>query len=92
MQKTYKIPRHINRPITFVFGADLIELGAVYCTFIYMYVIRYPPYFPFVIGLLAAFIVIKRKNPQGFFKHLAYVFGLSQLDYYPKFSQQEFLE
>lgn len=92
MSDTYRIPRHINRPMTFVFGADLLELTAVYCALIYLYVIRYPLYFPLVIALLAAFIVIKRKNPQGFFNHLAYVFGLSSLDYYPKFSQQEFLE
>jgi hypothetical protein len=92
MPETYKIPRHINRPMTFVFGADLIELGAAYCALIYLYVIRYPLYIPVVLGLLVSFIVIKRKNPQGFFNHLAYVFGLSSLDYYPKFTQQEFLE
>jgi hypothetical protein len=92
MQKTYKIPRHINRPMTFALGADLTELGAVYFALIYLYLVRNPLYIPIVAAAAAAFIVIKRKNPPGFINHVCYVLGLYQIDYYPKSSQQEFLE
>lgn len=87
----YKIPRYINKPLTFL-GLELIEVVLIYVAVFYSYIAESPLYFVATLAAVIWLIWKKRNSPQGYYKHLLYFVSLYRLEHYPKFSEQEFLE
>jgi hypothetical protein len=87
----YKIPKYINKPLTFL-GLELIDVVFIYVAVFYSYVVESPLYLILSLSGVVWFIQTKRKNPQGFYKHVLYFATIYKLDFYPSFMQQEFLE
>ena len=87
----YKIPKYINKPLQFL-GLELIDVVAIYAVILIVWIAKSWLYFLCLTAIVAKFIHLKKKNPQGFFKHILYFLGRYELDHYPAFSEQEFLE
>lgn len=87
----YKIPRYINKPLTFL-GLELIEVVLIYVAVFYSYIAESFLYFVITLSTVIWLIWKKRNSPQGYYKHLLYFVSLYRLEHYPEFSQQEFLE
>jgi hypothetical protein len=87
----HKIPRYINKPLTFA-GLELVEWVLIFVAIFYCWAASSAIYFLMSAAAIAWFIDKKRKSPYGFYRHFLYFCGLYQLDLYPEYSQKEFLE
>jgi hypothetical protein len=87
----HKIPRYINKPLTFA-GLELVELVLIVVAIFYCWAAESVLYFFLSAAAITWFIYKKRKSPQGFYRHVLYFCGLYRLDHYPDYSQKEFLE
>ena len=87
----YKIPKYINKPLTFL-GLELIDVVLIYIAVFYSYIVSSTLYFFLSLAGVIWFIRAKKSNPQGFYKHVLYFVSLYRLDRYPHFHEQDFLE
>jgi type IV conjugative transfer system protein TraL len=87
----YKIPRYINKPLTFI-GLEMDEVALIYFAAFYGYMVQSPVHFILLLAGAIWFILSKKRHPQGFFRHALYFISLYKLDNYPNYSKQEFLE
>jgi type IV conjugative transfer system protein TraL len=87
----YKIPQYINKPLTFI-GLELVEVVMIYVVVFLTYLSGSFIYFLVITGAVIWFIVAKRKNPQGFYRHALYFAGLYTLNIYPEFLKKDFIE
>lgn len=87
----HKIPKYINKPLTFI-GLELEEVALIVVATFYVYTAE--SWICFFLTTAAVFLFIrkKRKSPQGFYRHVLYFCGLYRLDHCPEYNQQEFLE
>jgi hypothetical protein len=90
-QYSYKIPRYINKPLTYL-GLELIDIVAIYVGLFYCYIAESFVHTVLTIIAVIWFLYKKKNSPQGYFKHLLYCASLLKPDMYPDFSEQEFLE
>jgi uncharacterized membrane protein YphA (DoxX/SURF4 family) len=87
----HKIPRYINKPLTFV-GLELVEVALIFIGIFYCWAAASVIYFFLTTAAIVWFIYKKRNSPHGFYRHVLYFCGLYELDHYPEYSQKEFLE
>lgn len=85
-------PQHIHRPYRVLWFEmdDLCILGfSLYVAFMYV-----QQWWAIILVPVPEYLYynVKKKNPRGFFKHIAYSSGLVVLKHYPGYFQEEFYE
>ena len=85
-----KFPRYLSAPFQILwFEPD--ELG-VMCLFLVLALMFGYIFWALVFAAPYGYSVLKRKYPRGFFKHMLYFAGLTNLAGYPSFFEGRFLE
>ena len=75
----YKIPRYINKPLTFI-GLEMDEVALIYFAAFYGYAVESMIYFIILLVGVIWFIISKKRHPQGFYRHTLYFISLYRLD------------